>query len=858
MNGTDGTRPDATRTTDAGAGGPGTGGAAGGGSPGATGSATGAATPGAAGGGPAPGRGPGVRRSVGYAGKRIQVDGEDTLLLSGEVHYFRLARADWADRIDKARAAGLDTIATYIPWIWHELPDGTVDVTGRTRPERDLGAFLDLCHARGMRVIARPGPFVMAELKNEGLPYRLYRDHPAIVPSGWDGVPAPTRTVDYLAPEFLAEVRAWYRAVLPVLARRLHGDGGPVVAVQLDNEVGMLAWVSNSPDLTDHLCDDFAGWLERVHGEGLAARYPFTRLPAAGRRAAVRSPRDGDAAALTRDLGRFMRGRFARYLATLRGYARECGITGVPFLVNIHGTGGGRAETFPVGISQLMESYRGVPGTISGSDIYLGDLTVANAADLYLVNAFMDAAHDDDQPLTSLEFEAGTFDYGDTWEALADPSAVDLKTRMCLAQGNRLLNYYLFAGGVNPPLDEPVGDGNDRLAFTGERHGFAAPVTPEGGPGPAWAPTARTLHTVRANARVLAAAAPELDGVTLGFVPDHWLTEYHHPGSPSARAVLDDVTGVRGAGPGGAMARAMLLGGFRFGALDVQAHAPDPARHPVLAVATGDRMPADAQRHLAAHLAAGGRLLLAGRLPALTMDGLPCTVLRDALGVRVTGEVRGSGTFFPSAAAHAWAAPAPEVRFGRGQLLDGQGEVGLRELSTGRAVALHTEAGAGRALLVTADVPARLPFWRAALAALGAVPALTAPGATTGLLLLSGAAPDGSRLLHALNVSPYAQDFTVHEHGRPLFGGAPVHLPGRGALMLPLAAPAGPPRLRYATAEVTGHNGGAVAFRSYGPAVVALRGTAAATTDAPGARVGAEGGATVVRTAGAGEFTVTV
>ena len=45
----------------------------------------------------------------------------------------------------------------------------------------------------------------MAELKNEGLPYRLYTEHPEIVPIGWDGRPAPTRTVDYLAPAFLAE-----------------------------------------------------------------------------------------------------------------------------------------------------------------------------------------------------------------------------------------------------------------------------------------------------------------------------------------------------------------------------------------------------------------------------------------------------------------------------------------------------------------------------------------------------------------------------------------------------------------------------------------------------------------------------
>lgn len=65
-------------------------------------------------------------------------------------------RSPCQDRLDKAKAAGLNTVATYLPWLWHELPDGTVDLTGRTRPERDLGAFLDLCHTNGLHVIARP------------------------------------------------------------------------------------------------------------------------------------------------------------------------------------------------------------------------------------------------------------------------------------------------------------------------------------------------------------------------------------------------------------------------------------------------------------------------------------------------------------------------------------------------------------------------------------------------------------------------------------------------------------------------------------------------------------------------------
>lgn len=59
-----------------------------------------------------------------------------------------------------------------------------------------MGTFIDLCCEEGLWFFGRPGPFVMAELKNEGLPYRLYTEHPEIAPVGWDAKPASTHTID--------------------------------------------------------------------------------------------------------------------------------------------------------------------------------------------------------------------------------------------------------------------------------------------------------------------------------------------------------------------------------------------------------------------------------------------------------------------------------------------------------------------------------------------------------------------------------------------------------------------------------------------------------------------------------------
>ena len=92
--------------------------------------------------------------------------------------------------------------------------------------------------------------------------------------------------------------------------------------------------------------------------------------------------------------------------------AREHGIDGVPFLINIHGTEGGNGVPFAIGVSQLLETWPGVPGMIAGSDHYLGDMSLDTTTDIHFINAVMAAVNGPDQPLTSLEFEAGTGDYG--------------------------------------------------------------------------------------------------------------------------------------------------------------------------------------------------------------------------------------------------------------------------------------------------------------------------------------------------------------------------------------------------------------------------------------------------------------
>ena len=649
----------------------------------------------------------------------------------------------------------------------------------------------------------------MAELKNEGIPFRLYRDHPEVVPVGWDGKQVSSRTVDYLAPAFLDESGRWFDAIMPVLAPRLQPAGGPVIGVQLDNEIGMLAWVTNSPDLTDDLVASLGAFVRERH----SASWPYPVTPDDdGWAHVVRSPKEEWAGVLRLDLGLFMRRRFADYVAALRRMCEERDVAGVPFFINIHGTEGGNGAPFPIGISQLVDTYAGIPGMVSGSDHYLGEATLNTMTDLYVMNAFMAAVHDSDQPLTSLEFEAGSGDYGAGAEMQYDPSTAELKTRLCLAQGNRLVNYYLFAGGINPPLDERIGDGDDRVSFTGERHGTAAPVGPEGQRGYAYEATRQGVLAVRANEPWLARMDEDHDDVSLGLVLDAYMTEYHHPGSEAMTEVVDDLTSHRGAGERKALARSLLLGGFRYGATHLERR--DPAQGSTVLLGSGRFLSQVVQERLVGHVTTGGNLVLLGRVPERDLDGTPCTVLADALGI-VPGDVqRDTGHYFPSLVAHGWAQPWPGVRAGWIQSFEHErGDVVLTDLY-GAVCGLDVPLGEGRAIVLAAQVPSDPLLFDRALASLGVTPGLRLETQWPGVFATTTSTDDGQRAVHVINTSGARATVTVAFDGTPIQAGATLSVPPRSGHILPLGLEVAGRRLDWATAEIAGVDAdGTIRFR---------------------------------------------
>lgn len=150
----------------------------------------------------------------------FRLGGEPFRIISGGLHYFRVHPGQWRDRLRKARLLGLNAVDTYVPWNLHQPCPDRFRMDGGL----DLPGFLALAQEEGLHVLLRPGPYICAELEGGGLPSWLLAE-PGI----------RLRTGD---PQYLAAVDDWFDRLLPRIAESLSTRGGPVLAVQIENEYG--------------------------------------------------------------------------------------------------------------------------------------------------------------------------------------------------------------------------------------------------------------------------------------------------------------------------------------------------------------------------------------------------------------------------------------------------------------------------------------------------------------------------------------------------------------------------------------------------------------------------------------------
>ncbi len=171
------------------------------------------------------------------AGDHFELDGQRVQIISGAIHYARVPRAYWRDRLKKAKAMGLNTIETYVFWNLHDAgPDsgpGRYDFSG----QNDVAEFIREAQQEGLYVILRPGPYVCAEWEFGGYPAWLLKD--------------PNIKVRTSAPAFIAAASLWLHRLGQELAPLQSGNGGPIIATQVENEYGSFG--------SDH------AYMEQIH-----------------------------------------------------------------------------------------------------------------------------------------------------------------------------------------------------------------------------------------------------------------------------------------------------------------------------------------------------------------------------------------------------------------------------------------------------------------------------------------------------------------------------------------------------------------------------------------------------------------
>jgi len=163
---------------------------------------------------------PATGHSFRAVGDHFELDGKPFRVLAGEMHYARVPRAYWRDRLRKAKAMGLNTITTYVFWNVHEPEPGVFDFSGNN----DVAEFVREAQQEGLYVNLRPGPYSCAEWEFGGFPAWLLKDHSMVV-RGSD-------------PKFVAAASRWIHRLGQELAPLQIDRGGPIIMVQIENEYG--------------------------------------------------------------------------------------------------------------------------------------------------------------------------------------------------------------------------------------------------------------------------------------------------------------------------------------------------------------------------------------------------------------------------------------------------------------------------------------------------------------------------------------------------------------------------------------------------------------------------------------------
>lgn len=554
------------------------------------------------------------------------LNGNKVFLNSGEIHYFRIKRELWPRHLEAALEAGLTTVSTYVPWAWHESVEQVFDFDGLSSPERDLNGWLRLCREYGLTCILKPGPFILAETRGAGLPdWFLAKYHDEVKMRNSRGEVVLSDGVSLFNEKYLEKVTLWYDQIMPLISKNEISSGGPVIMIQVCNEIGVFSWLAHQGDYGNNVKDHFISYLKKkfkgideINSLWGTAYSDFADLEL---------PPDGNLAYTSKsDRSRdyewhcFWRKYYGDYLRMLSEMARERGVT-VPLFHNLPGWIYGHGYEFPVNITMYEDLFGDKSEIMFGVDHIPEFVSHRNMHDDRIINDITSAVQVN-RPLFAAEFQSGSREY----HVVTNKREMELFYKASIANGLTGWNYYMFSQGRNP----------GRRGYSGDTFYWFTPLTPEGEKTRAF-PLVRKMSKIVKTSESIIVNARRKAEVCILFYPPYYATELERP-VDSACELAFIPSAIRRQAYFDGLLKALQILNIDYDMIDLTIASAEGLRDykQVWAFCT-DEMNAADQQTLVNYVSDGGNAVIFPYLPDREMSQRPCTVIRDALSAEPSG-----------------------------------------------------------------------------------------------------------------------------------------------------------------------------------------------------------------------------
>ncbi len=555
------------------------------------------------------------------------INNKRTFIFSGEMHYFRIKKSQWQDRVRKAKKANLNTVSSYIPWSWHNFSESKFDFRGKSFPERDVVRFLEILKKEKMYFIARIGPVSNGEIIFDGLPKWLLEKYPNIKLKDYAGRTNPYSTlINYHHPKFLEKVNIWYDKLLPVLNEYLFENNGPIISIQLDNEISMLNWLTKTPNYSHSNTKFFQKFLESKYRTIKAVNRRFgTKYNDFSEIKQPAGDFNGKMGEFYFEWTEFYREYYALYYKKLYDMIQKYNVN-LPMIANIPQIYDydvkGRGNMGIMTTSMFKKFGKYVENIVFGGAYQYRRVDYENFTDITAMTEIVRMITPESNPLICAEMQTGVmFD-----RPVLYPSDVELNIKTSVGSGLNGINCYMFAGGVNYKNSGGFGD----------YHNWQSPVADDGKLAPHYE-SIKEVGELLSNFQNIIAEGKNIHEINIGLYLPYYQTEY------LSGAFINELMNRRDTKFFDGLLRLIRLAGFNYKFINIMSIENEKLKKlKNLWVFSIEYMDKKTQKKIIEFIEAGGNTLFYPTIPEMDLNLKKCTVIKDFLKIRKISSLFGA------------------------------------------------------------------------------------------------------------------------------------------------------------------------------------------------------------------------